>query len=288
MMEDAETSAWLELPDGARVAIERTCTLGRSSSNQVVLQDDGVSRRHAIVHAQGENEFWLVDLGSGNGTYLQGKRVSQPKQLRDGELIQISGFIITFRLSTPGAHPPGHGTSSKNTVIQVRSTPCWLLVTDIESSTSLARDMSADDLPVLIGRWFSACKLAIEDCGGTINKYLGDGFFAYWEENDDSIASVTKAIRELRTLQEKKSPPFRMVLHYGKVRMGGGPSLGEESLSGLQVNFVFRMEKLAGALGQSYLASEAAQDQSMLGQPTVQAGRHSIPGFAGDFLFFRA
>ncbi len=90
MTEQIENCEWLEGTDGTRVAIDRTCSFGRSASNHLVLADESMCRRHAIIHAQGENEFWLVDLGSSNGTYLAGRRVNQPMHLRDREQIQIT------------------------------------------------------------------------------------------------------------------------------------------------------------------------------------------------------
>src|SRR5262249_3620777 len=70
MAEEIERPAWLEQTNIGRVEISGTCSIGRAPSNQVVLMDDKVSRRHAVIHAQDVEEFWLVDLGSSNGTYL--------------------------------------------------------------------------------------------------------------------------------------------------------------------------------------------------------------------------
>jgi pSer/pThr/pTyr-binding forkhead associated (FHA) protein len=143
-----------------------------------VLADEKVSRRHAIIHAQGDLEFWLVDLGSSNGTYLNGHRVSQPVRLADLATIQVGSFLLTFRQSRSGSR--GHEQSAtQQTVMDIRSTACFLLLADIEKSTQLIHLYSAKQLPVVTGSWFSKCKQLIEKHGGTINKYLGDGFFAY-------------------------------------------------------------------------------------------------------------
>src|SRR5262245_29514660 len=90
-------SAWLEDASGKRVPIRGTCSLGRAESNQVTLQDDTVSRRHAVIQPQGEQEYWLVDFGSRNGSYVNGKRIAQPTRLRDGVTITIGAFQYVFR-----------------------------------------------------------------------------------------------------------------------------------------------------------------------------------------------
>jgi class 3 adenylate cyclase len=63
----------------------------------------------------------------------------------------------------------------------------------------------------------------------------------------------------LKQAQARNKPRFRLALHCGSVAIGGVPSMGEESLMGKDVNFVFRMEKLAGSLGISFFASQAGQ-----------------------------
>src|SRR5262245_55758775 len=97
MAEETQSSAWLEQTNIGRVEIRGTCSIGRAPSNQVVLPDDKVSRRHAVIHAQDVDEFWLVDLGSSNGTYLNGRRVSQPSRLWDQDRIEIGPFRVVFR-----------------------------------------------------------------------------------------------------------------------------------------------------------------------------------------------
>lgn len=67
--------------------------------------------------------------------------------------------------------------------------------------------------------------------------------------------------------------------------MGGGASMGEECLSGPEVNFVFRMEKLAGSLKLSSLMSEAADKRFGGRVRSEPAGRHPLSGFDGTFAF---
>jgi class 3 adenylate cyclase len=100
--------------------------------------------------------------------------------------------------------------------------------------------------------------------------------------------TVAAALIALRRLQEKASPPFRIVLHYGQVYLGGAVSLGEDSLLGNEVNFVFRMEKVAAASGLSLLVSQPAQDLIQKQIPLVHLGRKPVPGFEGDFAFYEA
>ena len=161
------------------------------------------------------------------------------------------------------------------------------MVADLEDSTQLLNRLPADQVPRFTGRWLAKCKQIVEDHHGTINKFLGDGFFAYWPERTDSVAAVARAARAFRALQtDEDTPRFRFVLHHGKVFVGGEGSLGEESLMGSEVNFAFRMEKLAGGLGVTALLSLPAHELIRNVLPTTAHGRHPVPSFEGEFDFF--
>jgi diguanylate cyclase (GGDEF)-like protein len=72
--------------------------LGRSSDAQFQVEDDGISRKHAKVVAIGDGRFQLVDMGSTNGTFLNGLKVSSAT-LHDGDKIQIgSNTVVKFSI----------------------------------------------------------------------------------------------------------------------------------------------------------------------------------------------
>jgi len=80
----------------------KTVSLGRQSANDLVVAEAGVSRKHAEVF-EGEDGFYLRDLGSTNGTRVNGKRISaEPYLLSDGDdiLLGASQTPVTFRSPT--------------------------------------------------------------------------------------------------------------------------------------------------------------------------------------------
>ena len=279
--------AWLEDASGNRVPIRGSCSLGRADSNQVTLRDDTVSRRHAVIQAQGEQEYWLVDFGSRNGSYLNGQRIAQPTRLRDGATLAIGAFQYVFRqprftATVQFATPP-----SDQTVIDVRWAKCWLLVADIINSSKLVAELPADTLPRVTGQWLAQCKEAVEMHGGCINQFLGDGFFAFWHDHERMGVDIDNAHQALRRLQvEEGQPAFRFVTHLGMVMLGGVSVGGEQRISGSDVHFVFRMEKLAGSLGEARLLSEPARKRLPSGVEVRDVGRHSLHGFEGQFGFY--
>ncbi len=73
--------------------------IGRLPECDIVLPDRLVSRHHARVF-QKDGTFWIEDLGSKNGTYVNGDPVTFPRELKDGDEIQIA---LRFKLAFVGA-----------------------------------------------------------------------------------------------------------------------------------------------------------------------------------------
>lgn len=277
---------WLEAPNGPRIPINGNCALGRSSSNTVVLSGTKVSRQHAIIHVQNGGQFWLVDLGSVNGTYVNDRRVQLPVQLSDRDMIVLGDETLTFRRSVTDVHDAYQTRSAQQTVRDLRYLPCWFLIGDIENFTPLSESLGAEKLAVLVGGWVSSCKEIIEQHGGTINKYLGDGFLAYWRDTDATSGLLVDCLAALKKFRAGYDLRFRIVIHYGLVTIGGVSSTGEESLIGREANFAFRLEKLAGKLGALDLASEPAANK--LGDALLfrALGNHKLKGFEGKHAVF--
>lgn len=260
--------------------------MGRAPENSLPIEDDHVSRRHAIIQAQGENEFWLVDLGSSNGTSLNGRRITHPVALHKGDVIELGATRLVFQTEAlTEAHQVGAELQA-STKLSIKQVTCWLLVADIVDSTRLARCLAPEELPRVMGTWFKTCRQIIDDSEGRMLKYLGDGFFCYWPDEAGSGAKVKEAIRTLQMKQEKNDPPFRIVLHHGTVVAGSVPTMSEPNLHGTQVNFAFRMEKLAGALRRQLLFSEPAYGRLGLGAEAHRIAQAPLEGFEGTFSFY--
>ncbi len=75
-------------------------TVGRSSSNDVVLDDPAVSRRHAALERLAAG--WSIhDLGSRNGTYVNGEPLERERPLYSGDEIVMGDTVLTYRSTPP-------------------------------------------------------------------------------------------------------------------------------------------------------------------------------------------
>ena len=74
-------------PPGARFDLHHDAIIGRVDAG-IMLNDDEVSRYHAIVRV-GDGEADITDLGSTNGTFVDGRRLSGRAALADGTVIRV-------------------------------------------------------------------------------------------------------------------------------------------------------------------------------------------------------
>jgi DNA-binding winged helix-turn-helix (wHTH) protein len=74
--------------------------VGRGTDASVWIDAPGVSRHHARIVVQ-RGEAMLEDLGSKNGTYVGGDRVTIPRRLADGDQVRLGSVVITFRVPQP-------------------------------------------------------------------------------------------------------------------------------------------------------------------------------------------
>jgi adenylate cyclase len=273
-----EQGAWLER-GGEQHALQGNCSIGRAALNTVVVDSPKVSRLHSVIHLEENGAFWLIDLGSSNGTFLNKRRIHEPVRLRHQDEINIGGNVFMFH--QPRAKPSAKLNVAKPllTLQEVENAECWLLVADIKNFSPLSRSLASDQLATLVSSWLGACKTIIEGHRGTVNKYLGDGILAYWRDEPTAAKDIVSGVTALKEAQLRDQPPFRFVVHFGPVAIGGVPATREETLMGNEVNLVFRLEKLLASLGEPCGISDAARAELGEMLPCRLIGEYELKGF---------
>jgi hypothetical protein len=89
-------------PAGQAMVLDAVSGVGRDLDNEVVLNDATVSARHAVVLRR-DGSWWVEDLGSTNGTWLNARRLEPelPALLRSGDVLQFGA--VRLRLVSPEA-----------------------------------------------------------------------------------------------------------------------------------------------------------------------------------------
>ncbi|MDF2503666.1 MAG: hypothetical protein K0R06_1157 [Clostridium sp.] len=78
---------------GSVVPIDREITMGRKEDNTVVLHEEYVSGHHARIYLK-NNNYILEDLGSTNGTTVNGEKINEKEYLRAGDKIEIGTIVF--------------------------------------------------------------------------------------------------------------------------------------------------------------------------------------------------
>jgi pSer/pThr/pTyr-binding forkhead associated (FHA) protein/uncharacterized RDD family membrane protein YckC len=167
--------------------LSRVMSIGRDPSNDLVLSDSMVSRRHAILE-QREDQYVLRDNNSSNGTLVNGDRLDKETPLRDGDLVAIGSSRLLFQLDDTSAdfltpapvvapadgnrlHPPASQT--------YRCPACGMtaLVTE-RFCRSCGRELGRDPKKVTCGHCGSENLLPADFCGQCGKALAADGAVA--------------------------------------------------------------------------------------------------------------
>jgi len=164
--------------------VSRVISIGRDPSNDLVLSDSMVSRRHAILEHR-DNQYILRDNNSSNGTMVNGDRVDIEKPLRDGDLVAIGSSRLLFQLDetaeasvpaavaakgpSPSAHRPAPGDGAHPRVPvegEIRCAHCGktALVGD-RFCRGCGRELAAEKKTIVCTQCGNEVRLPADFCG---------------------------------------------------------------------------------------------------------------------------
>jgi sigma-B regulation protein RsbU (phosphoserine phosphatase) len=79
--------------------------IGRQEDAAIVLESLAVSRQHARILCHG-GEYFVEDVGSSNGTFVNGRRINGPTRLTEGDALQIGPYVLNLRADPPAPPDP--------------------------------------------------------------------------------------------------------------------------------------------------------------------------------------
>ncbi|HEX6161277.1 MAG TPA: FHA domain-containing protein, partial [Thermoanaerobaculia bacterium] len=99
--EPVHAQAYVEITDPEELArrqplAEGRCRIGRDQMVELQIMDSSLSRHHADIIGR-DGRFFVHDLNSANGTYVNGERVREDRQLADGDIIRVGRVIMVFK-----------------------------------------------------------------------------------------------------------------------------------------------------------------------------------------------
>jgi hypothetical protein len=116
---------------GRSFSLEEVTRIGRDVDNEARIFDPEVSRQHAVIYRY-EQGYALNDLGSANGTWVNGKRVAEAVWIRAGDAIRLG--TVEMQVTAPGvplvrraARAPSRDVSAESAGSPAGSFQAWLL-----------------------------------------------------------------------------------------------------------------------------------------------------------------
>lgn len=281
--------------DPFEVEIGNTATIGRSRDNTVSLSfSPHVSRQHAIVRCHNAFEYQIMDLGSRNGTFVDGRRVITPLTLRHGSNIKICGCELRFEQSETLSDGVGIDvTLAAGTDTGMdESLEVAIMVCDLRGFSTMSERLPEDQVARTLGEWFRHAGNQIQQSGGTIDKFIGDAILAYWPRVEGGSSETVPALSTARQLMAQaaalnwpvvEKPPLRVAIamHHGSVTAGniGLVAQRDATIIGDAVNTTFRMESLMKSLGQRLVWSADFQEQLGVSESDAfDLGEHQLKG----------
>jgi DNA-binding response OmpR family regulator len=193
----SEHTPYLTDAAGRQFALaDQPIVLGRSEKCAVFIADPRASRRHAQIAWDGETSM-LSDLDSANGTFLNGRRISAPETLRDGDEIAVASAVFTF-------HDPES---------TLRATNFPLLGVDAKSG-----EIWVNRKPVSLSPKEQALfDLLYQNAGAPISKQqIAEAVWPEYEAEvyDYQIESLVKRLRE--KIEPEPAKPVLIVTAHGR------------------------------------------------------------------------
>lgn len=260
----------------------KTYRIGRANTNDIVLDNTWVSRQHAMLQIEENGTVNAMDMGSANGTLVNGHRIYAPTPLRSGDLIQIGGkstltFLQNYRVEAP-SNPI---EEDEQTVAFMTKTKVTVLICDIRKFTSLSEKIGDQKISDIIKAWSSQTNTIIASHGGRIDKFIGDAVMALWIEGASLSQMVHQALTcagEIAAMTAKLGEKINdlpwplaigAAINTGEAVVGniGVDGNRDHTVIGDAVNVAFRLEGLTSTLAKDLLlGSETAAmlDQNLL------------------------
>jgi len=222
-----------------------------------------------MIRMFGQGEYYLIDVGSTNGTFLNGKRVVMPTLLKDLDVITLEDCAMTFlaveELAVPSASDYDMEVTTTMTSMCGKVEEITLLVCDIRNYTPISESMPPGELAALMAKWFKMATKVIEECSGTIDKFIGDAIMVRWSSgtgkgDHSSVVNALRVAKELNAICTHVNATFKQLSYPFKVGVGintglavlgniGGSVYREYTAIGDAVNLAFRFESESKILG---------------------------------------
>ena len=252
-----------------RVPCGDIVTIGRDGNNTITIADPRMSRNHAMIRGVAPEQFYLFDVGSRNGCFVNGLRIRTPTLLSQGDVINLGDTTLTFeQFIVPDIENLNTSEGLAETIRVDSSDVRFLaiLVADIRGYTSLSEKLSVKILSEMMSVWYDNVQKIVEEQNGVVDKFIGDCVMAIWDLDKnpkEKALQCLKTASDIHFFTQKLDKTFSEIPE--KIQVGVGINTGEavvgvgadHTAMGDTVNLAFRLESATKTLKCDLVLSES-------------------------------
>lgn len=238
---------------------KNTFKIGRGPDNDITLPYSWVSRKHTLIQQEKSGVFQIMDLGSSNGTFVNGKRIYSPTLINNGDVILLGKTKLKFVQFIEKTDYVEEADSTLDmTMAYIQKQMVTILVCDLRDFTALSEKMGNKVVSKLLQFWTKKVGAIINEHDGSVDKFIGDAVMATWMGADikkgihHAIEAALEISNYTQTMTESmpNMPDFPdnlaigAAINTGEAMMGnmGVDSHRDSTVIGDVVNVTFRLE----------------------------------------------
>jgi adenylate cyclase len=251
----------------AEISCRAVMTLGRDKNSDITINDPQASRNHAVLRLLGADDYYLIDSGSANGSFVNERRIATPVKLNDGDKVRIGSAELVFHQEKDQTRREEPGQEATLVMASLSIKQITILVSDIRGFTTLSEEVPINTLSKLMSEWFRLVSDGVAQLNGDIDKFIGDCVYARWEAGADPADSVYAALRAAQRIHEITRqlngayPELPRPLQIGVGINTGAAAVGvgrDNTAIGDAVNTTFRLESSSKELHTDVVLGESA------------------------------
>jgi pSer/pThr/pTyr-binding forkhead associated (FHA) protein len=271
---------------GEAILLEASYLIGRSVQCDLILTDSKISRTHISIIPDKLGNWWLMDLGSTNGTFINYKKISQPYILKNLDRIgigdeQFSVLIEKDDTAEKIINPPILESEEK-----ISSEPYYFLSIQVSGCYRIAKEYEEEEeITKIIKVWQKGLEKIINKSRGEIAMISRTGLMAVWEEKDIKAADLFEVIQEIQKDNVTAEFQYRISVHQGRMKIGENADNGYERLIGEDIQFCYQMSQSLLDFGNRVFYSSSVA-KSLTGYHLKLFGELPLLGIQGSHQFF--
>ncbi len=242
-------------------------TIGRDKNSDITLNDPQASRNHAVLRRLGADDYYLIDSGSANGSFVNERRIATPVMLNHGDRVRVGSTEMVFSHAREQNRDeqPNQEATLVTTSLSIKQ--ITILVSDIRGFTTLSEEIPIGTLSKIMSEWFRLVSDCVTHLDGVVDKFIGDCVYARWEAGTDATPSIHAALRAAQGIHDitqdlnKKHTDLPRALKIGVGINTGAAAVGvgrDNTAIGDAVNLTFRLESSSKDLHADVVLSESA------------------------------